>query len=154
MGSAFEDHLQEFQHSHCLSAAGAHHSNCVAERGNGTIMLVAQAMLHHSDLHWPDVADIELWLLAVLHAVHLLNRIPRTDTGQSSLELFSRKTFPYLQLQDFHIWGCPVYALDSTLADQKKVPAWRGTGASRRRGLGLSIMSATACNTEPQFPSR
>ena len=73
-------------------------------------------MLHHVAIHWPDIADIELWPLAVLHAAHLLNRIPREDSGRSPLELFSRRTWAASKFQDFHVWGCPVYVLDSSLA--------------------------------------
>ena len=86
-------------------------------------------MLHHAAIHWPDVTDIELWPLAVLHAVHILNRILRTDTGRSPLELFSRKMFPSSKFHDFHVWGCPVYVLDSTISSGNKIPRWQARSA-------------------------
>ena len=73
-------------------------------------------------LHWPDVADVELWPLAVLHAAYVINRLPRQDSGQSPLEIFSKNTWPRSKFHDFHVWGCPVYILDSRLADGRKIP--------------------------------
>jgi len=122
--AAFEAHLKQFHQTVRHSGVGAHHSNGIAERTIGTVLSIARAMLHHAAIHWPDVADPELWPLAVLHAVHILNRIPRDDTGRSPLELFSRKTWPSSKFQDFHVWGCPVYVLDSTVSSGNKLPRW------------------------------
>ena len=81
----FEQYLQSFHQTIRHSAVGAHHSNGIAERGISTILSIARAMLHHSAIHWPDVADVTLWPLAVLHAVYIWNRIPREDTGRSPI---------------------------------------------------------------------
>ena len=80
-------HLQQFEQTVKQVAPGAHHANGIAERNIGTIMSISRAMMHHAALHWPDVADAELWPLAVQHAVYILNRLPRQDTGRSPLEL-------------------------------------------------------------------
>ena len=112
-------------HQHLKNAAvGAHHSNGIAERAISTVMSLARAMMHHAALHWPDVSDTALWPLAVLHAVHLINNIPREDNGLSPLEIFSRQSKPHSKLQDCHVWGCPVYVLDHRLANGKKIPRW------------------------------
>jgi transposase InsO family protein len=129
-GTAFRNqdflkHLEQFHQTMKHSAVGAHHSNGIAERNIGYVLSISRAMLHHAALHWPDIADVELWPLAVLHAVHVLNRIPRTDTGLSPIELFTRKTWPRTKLQDLHVWGCPAYVLDGTLSDGKKIPRWK-----------------------------
>ena len=121
---AYKAHLETLQQSIRHATPGGHHTNGVAERAIGTVMSIARAMLHHAAIHWPDVASAELWPLAVLHAVHLLNRIPRQDTGRSPLELFSRKTWSTTKLHDLHVWGCPVCVLDSALADGRKLPRW------------------------------
>ncbi len=123
--AAFEAHLQQFHQTIRHSTPGGHHSNGIAERAISTIMSISRAMMHHAAIHWPDVADVELWPLAVLHAVHLINRIPREDTGRSPLELFSRTTWPISKIHDFHVWGCPVYVLDSSLAGGRKIPRWK-----------------------------
>ena len=78
--------------------------------------------MHHSALHWPEVADVALWPLATLHAAYIVNRIPREDSGRSPLELFSHKTYPTPHLKDLHVWGCPVYVLDHTLSNGQKLP--------------------------------
>ncbi len=123
--AAFEAHLQQFHQTIRHSTPGGHHSNGIAERAISTVMSISRAMMHHAAIHWPDVADVELWPLSVLHAVHLLNRIPREDTGRSPLELFSRTTWPISKIHDFHVWGCPVYVLDSSLAGGRKIPRWK-----------------------------
>jgi transposase InsO family protein len=129
-GTAFRNadyiaHLEQFHQTMKHAAVGAHHSNGIAERSIGHVLSISRAMLHHCALHWPDVSDVELWPLAVLHAVHVLNRLPREDSGMSPLELYSRKTLPRAKLQDLHVWGCPAYVLDSSLADAKKLPRWK-----------------------------
>ena len=127
--SSFGEHLKQFHQNIRHSSVGAHHSNGIAERTIGTVLSIARAMMHHAAIHWPDVAEVQLWPLAVLHAVHVVNRIPRDDSGRSPLELFSRKTWPSSKFQDFHVWGCPVYVLDHTLSDGKKLPRWKPRSA-------------------------
>ena len=64
-------------HQHLKNAAvRAHHSNGIAECTALTAMSLAQAMMHHAALHWPDASDTALWLLEVPNAMHLINNIP------------------------------------------------------------------------------
>ena len=123
--SDFESHLRQFQQTIRHSGVGAHHSNGIAERSIGTVMSITRAMLHHAAIHWPEVADVGLWPLAALHAVYVLNRLPKEDTGQSAYELFTRTTWPRGKFHDFHVWGSPAYVLDDSLADGRKLPRWR-----------------------------
>jgi hypothetical protein len=139
----FTAHLEQFHQTMKHAAVGAHHHNGIAERNIGYVLSIARAMLHHAALHWPDVADVELWPLAVLHAVYVLNRIPREDTGLSPLELFTRKTWPRAKLQELHVWGCPVYVLDGTLSDGKKLPRWQPR-SSRSIYMGHSPVHSSA----------
>ena len=127
--SEFESHLKTFTQTIRHSGVGAHHANGIAERNIGTVLSIARAMLHHQALHWPDLADVTLWPLAVLHATYVVNRIPKIESGRSPLELFSRKTWSTSKFQDFHVWGCPVYVLDNALADGKKIPRWKPRAA-------------------------
>jgi hypothetical protein len=124
----FEAHLQQFRQTIRHAGVGAHHSNGIAERAISTVMSISRAMLHHSAIHWPDIANVELWSLAVLHAVYVLNRVPREDSGLSPLELFTRATSARSKLFDLHVWGAPAYVLDDTLADGKKLPRWKPRG--------------------------
>ena len=69
----FKKHLEQFVQNLCHSSVGAHHSNGIAERNISTVMAIFRAMLHHQAIHWPDIADVELWPLTVLHAIFILN---------------------------------------------------------------------------------
>ena len=111
---AYTEHLSNFHQTIQHSAVGAHHSNGVAERNIGTLMSITRAMLHHAAIHWPEVADVGLWSLAVLYAQYILNHLPKADTGRSPIELFCHRTLPTCTLNDLHVWGCPVYVLDGT----------------------------------------
>ena len=125
---------------------------CQAERNIGTIMSLSRAMLHHSAIHWPEAADAELWPLSVLHATYLWNRIPREDTGRSPLELFSRKVWSPCKFQDLHVWGCPTFVLEGSLANGRSIPRWRkqsdrsmylGNSTSHRHGIPLVLNLST-----------
>ena len=143
MGSSFTSdeystHLNQFKQTIRHAAPGGHHANGIAERNIATVMSISRAMLHHAAIHWPDVSDVELWPLAVHHAVYTLNRIPREESGRSPLELFGCKTWPTSKFQDFHVWGSPAYVLDSTLAAGRSVPRWTPR-SSRSVFVGNSI---------------
>ena len=47
---------------------GAHHQN-YSERHIQTIFNMARAMMLHFALHWPQVAETNLWPFAVDHAI-------------------------------------------------------------------------------------
>ena len=121
----FTAHLEQQHQINTLAGVGAHHHNGVAERNIGSLLSLARAMLHHAALHWPDVADATLWPLAVLHSAYIMNHIPREETGLSPIEIFSRKTWPKSKLHDLYVWGCPIYVLDDTISDGKRLPRWR-----------------------------
>lgn len=125
LNQAFYEHLSVFRQTLTRAGVGAHHSNGIAERSIGHVMSIARAMMHHSALHWPDVANVELWPLAVLHAVYILNRIPREGASMCPLELFTRRTWPKSKFHDLHVWGSPIYTLDETLGGGMKLPRWK-----------------------------
>ena len=121
----FVKHLEVFKQDSRLAGVGAHHSNGMAERSIGTVTSIARAMLHHAAIHWSDAADVALWPLAVIHAVHILDRVPREDSGQSPHEMLTRTVWPRSKFHDLHVWGCPCHVLDNSLADAKKIPRWK-----------------------------
>ena len=136
----FRDYVAHELHARqTFSGVGAHHQDGIAERAIGTITSWARTMMLHSIIHWPDVADIELWPFAMDHAVFLWNSLPRKDSLVSPDELFSGVRFPdYSHLQRSHVWGCPVYVLDPALQDGKKIPKWKPRS---RRGFYLGQSS-------------
>ena len=117
-------HLENFAQVTQLAGVGAHHHNGVAERSIQTVMSIARTMMLHAAIHWSEVADARLWPLAVQHAALLYNQMPNESTGLSPHDLFTKTRWPHSKFQDFHVWGCPVYVLDKTIADGKKLPRW------------------------------
>jgi hypothetical protein len=81
-------------------------------------------MMLHAAIHWPDVANLTLWLMAVAHAVYLYNHMPALDTGISPADMCTKMQWEQQKFHNVHVWGCPVYVLDKTLSDDKKLPCW------------------------------
>ena len=79
--SKFKKHLSAFNQTIRYAGVGAHHHNGQAERAIQTIMSIARTMMIHSTLHWPEMSDTSLWLMAVQHVVYLWNRVPNERTG-------------------------------------------------------------------------
>jgi hypothetical protein len=125
-----------------LSGVGAHHQNAIAERAIRTVVTKARVLLLHAMLRWPDTTTPDLWPMAMQHAEYLANSLPRTATGLSPKELFSRSIADPLELQRLPVWGCPVYVLEPTLQDGRKLPKWQPRS---RRGqfMGRSQLHAS-----------
>jgi hypothetical protein len=114
-----------------FSGVGAQHQNGVTERAIQTITKSARAMLLHAVIRWPEVANFKLWPFVIHHAVFIWNHLPQQGTQLSPLEIFTRSTVssnvPGL-LARMHVWGRPVYMLDPTIQDGKKLPKWSPWG--------------------------
>ena len=108
-----------------FSGVGAHHHNGVAERSIRTISTSACTMLLHSMLHWPQETTLDLWPFAVDYAVYIWNRLPRQKSGLSPMEIFYSTKSTHEELLNAKVWGCPVYVLEPTLQDGKKLPQWQ-----------------------------
>jgi hypothetical protein len=120
----FSKHLQAFSQVTRFAGAGAHHQNGIAERAIRTIVSLARTMMMHATIHWPDTSDTQLWPMAVQHATYLYNRMPSLESGTCPYDLFTRSRFVQSQFTDAHVWGCPTYVLDKTIADGKKPAKW------------------------------
>ena len=84
-----------------------------------------RTMMLHTALHWPDQAEPSLWPIAVQYAVYLYNHIPNPSTGLSPTNIFTRTCWEQKRFHDLHVWGSPVYVLNKTIADGKKIPRWQ-----------------------------
>jgi hypothetical protein len=133
----FEKDLLARNQSIKFSGVGAHHQNGIAERAIRTISECARTMLLHAAIHWPQAVSLDLWPFAVDYAVYIWNRLPREDSGIAPLELFCGAKLDLSVLRSMKVWGCPVYVLDPTVQDGKKLPRWK---PKSRRGqfLGFS----------------
>jgi hypothetical protein len=85
-------------------------------------------MILHAAIHCPDMADPTLWPMAVAHATWLWNHVPSVITGLSPNDLFSRTRSDQKEFLNCHVWGCPVYVLDKSLSEGKKIPKWKPRG--------------------------
>jgi hypothetical protein len=118
-----------------FSGVGANHQNGVAERSIRIFTQWARAMLIHSILHWPEVADLKLWPFAIDHAIFLWNNMPYSDTLLAPIEVFTSTKFQnHKQLGRCHVWGSPVFVLDPALQESKKIPKW-----NTRSRLGIYL---------------
>ena len=135
--SEYTTRLSVFKQIMRFAGVGAHHHNGVAERSIGTIMAMARTMMLHAAIHWPDSADPTLWPMAVTHAAFLFNHVPNETTGISPNDLFTKTRWAQSKFHDIHVWGCPVYVLNSTIADGKKIPKWKPR-SERTVYMGLS----------------
>ena len=138
----FTEHLSNFYQISKFAGVGAHHHNAQAERAIRTIMSIARTMMIHAGIHWPDIADSTLWPMAVKHACFLFNHVPSHITGLSPSDLFTRTRWPQKKLLDLHVWGCPVYVLEKSLQDGKKIPKWKPR-SNRSMYMGVSHLHAS-----------
>jgi hypothetical protein len=113
--AGFTTRLCEFAQVTSFAGAGEHHHNGTAEQAIQTIMNMSHTMMLHAAIHWPDVANSTLWPMAIAHAVYLYNHMPPAD-------MFTKMQWEHQKFHDIHVWGCPVYVLDKTLSDDKKLP--------------------------------
>ena len=109
-----------------FSGVGAKHQNAVAERTIQTLSYWARTMMVHAAIHWPTngADNLRLWPFAMKQAEWIYNRIPNRKTGLTPLEVFTKEKADHRDLLRAHVWGCPVYVLDPTLQDGKKIPKW------------------------------
>jgi hypothetical protein len=138
----FTEHLGTLKQVVKFAGVGAHHHNGHAERAIQTIMSIARTMMLHSAVHWPDVADATLWPMAVSHAIFLHNHVPDLSTGLCPSDVFTKSRWEQRKYHDLHVWGCPVYALEKTIVDGKKLPRWKPRSI-RCVNMGLSKKHAS-----------
>lgn len=58
------------------------------------------------------------------------------------IDVFSRTQWKQEKLKDLHVWGSPIYILDKTIADGKKLPHWKPR-SKRCKYLGVSPTHAS-----------
>eukprot|EP00957_Ditylum_brightwellii_P172895 13162557-Ditylum_brightwellii.AAC.1 len=75
-------------------------------------------------LHWPEQVMTDLWPFAFDYTVFLHNHLPKRGHCLALIELFTQTTVPHSFFKGEHAWGCPVYILQPTLCEGKKIPQW------------------------------
>jgi hypothetical protein len=137
----FVQHIRESHQLLRFCGTNAQHQNGVVERAIQTISNMAGAIILHACLHWKNGIDSSLWHMAVKYAAHVYNQMPKLN-GVCPADFFSGSTVPSHRLLDLHVWGYPVYVLDSKLQQGQKLPRWQ---PQSRQGilLGLSTQHAS-----------
>ena len=93
---------------------GAHHQHA-AERVIQTIVRWDRVLIIEAAIHWSDEVDLDLWSMAMFHAIWVWNNFPKKKIGLSPLELFTGVRSDHSSLNRLHIWGCPGYVLEPKL---------------------------------------
>ncbi len=78
-------------------------------------------MLLHAKARWPSAVHLSLWPYAVRMAVYVHNTMPILLDGRSRLEMFAGINVGFW-MQDNHVFACPVFALQSSLAAGNTIP--------------------------------
>jgi hypothetical protein len=158
-GADWANDCKNQRQSHKFSGVGAHHQN-YAERNIQSIFNIARAMLIHFALHWPQASSTDLLPFAVDQAIYIWNHLPDSDTKLNPIELFTQTKFHnHHHLQNLHVFGCPVYVLDPTLQDAKKLPKWNRRsrravylGYSRQHSNKVHmVLNLETGNVSPQY---
>ncbi len=142
-----------------FSGVGAKHQNGIAECNIKTVAHWACANMLHLATHWPQCADSKFWPQATDYTVWVFNRLPSVDSGIAPNELWSRVQAHGTNMTCAHVFGCPVYILDASLQDGKKIPKWNPRA---RLGLFLGfsnlhssqvplVLNAATSHIPPQF---
>ena len=130
----FKHHCSLQNQKYNFGAVGAKHQNGIAERNIKTVAQWARANMLHLATLWPQYANAKYWPQAIDYAVWVFNRLPNMESGISPNEIWSGVRSPSEELSRSHVFGCPVYVLDASLQDGKKIPKW-----NPRARLGLFL---------------
>ena len=87
----FAEHLQQKGQQIDFSRTRVHHQNVVAEQGIKTVVQWACMMVLRMAIHWPELADLELWPFALDYAAYLWNNLPSQDTRLALIKIFSQQ---------------------------------------------------------------
>ncbi|KAI2507440.1 hypothetical protein MHU86_6932 [Fragilaria crotonensis] len=68
--------------------------------------------------------------------------MPNQVSGLSPVDVFTISRWQQHKFHDLHVWGCPVYVLDKSIADGKKLPRWKPR-STRCVNMGLSSKHAS-----------
>jgi hypothetical protein len=88
----------------------------------------------HLATHWPQQARSKFWPQAINYSTWVFNRLPNVESGLTPNELWSSVQNTGNKLAHTHVFGCPVYVLDATIQDGRKILKW-----NPRARLGLFL---------------
>jgi len=155
----FRQAVRDSQQTLSFCGVNAHFQNSVAERRIRELQDSARTMLIHANRRWPTAIDAHLWPYALRYANDMYNHAPlKRNNNIPPMELFSGTKVAF-NPRHAHTFGCPVYVLDNTLQQGKKVDKWTersrvgiflGLSPQHARTVAL-VLSLTSGLTSPQF---
>lgn len=74
--------------------------------------------------NWPGIVTEEFWSFALWHACTFHNASVCSDLGLSPHSLFTGTATPW-KMNDFRVFGCPVFVLDKRLQDGDSLAKWK-----------------------------
>jgi hypothetical protein len=137
---------------------GAHWQNGIAERFISMITKHACTILLRAMAKWPDVVKEDMWTFALRHAVHFHNFSLRKDQTITPFEAFTGQS-PHPSVNDFCVFGSPVYVLHKELQDGSSLGKWKsrtwtgvyvGNSTCYSSGIPL-IYNPVTTHISPQF---
>ena len=122
----FQEAYAEEKKTQTFSGVGAQHQNAEAELAIQTIMYMTRLFMVYTAVNWGEdgLDDITLWSFAMDHVTWLYNRIPQWFSSITPLKMVTQNKTDHCDLMQTHVWGCPVYVLEASLQDSKKLPKW------------------------------
>jgi hypothetical protein len=120
----FKAHCECSQQTLYFSGVGAQHQNGIAECNIKTVAHWACANMLHLATLWPQCADSKFWPQATDYAVWVFNRLPSLDSRIAPNELWSGVQAHGTDMTCAHVFGCPIYVLEGSLQDGKKITMW------------------------------
>lgn len=140
-------------------AVNAHHQNGRAEKKIRDLQETARTMILHAKQRWPHVVTTNLWPYAIRMANDVANATPGIKNRTSSpIEVFSQVDISP-RVKHLHVFGSPVYVLDSAVQAGKHIPKWQNKarvglylGASPRHSRKVAlVLSLSTGHVSPQF---
>ena len=122
--NCFVQHICEHNQCNCYCDVNANHQNDVAERSICTIFEIARSVMLHSSILWKDVIGLNLWPIVTSYITYIYNHMPNYEDIVTA-DIFTGTKFLRHKLKDNHMWGCPVYVLNSTLQQGRRFPKWK-----------------------------
>jgi hypothetical protein len=109
----WQDSITNAGQTMTLCGVNAHHQNGVVEKRIRDLVSRARKMLLHAEARWPKAVHTSLWPYALRTANELRNCLPGKDNLSPAEKFSSVHVQP--KLADYHVFGCPVFALNNTL---------------------------------------